>query len=710
MDPEKLESTKEKFLRLNPDFVSFEEPGEKLQEYELGYKREASAETRKILGPFVRQEAAPAGNEEAKELCERIFEFTNFVGWRDKQYLDQELFSAEGDWLKFFDMILSCLRGDEDGKWHEPLGVLLSWLSEWGCRANVSKLLPTYFLFLWNPERHLSIKPRFFDNFLVAIGEPRLGQGKVLTTDAYQGVLDLCAVIKDELSSLKPKDNIDIHSFYWVVSGGWKEGSQPEGDDGKDDDKLEEKETDGVEEDVTSAPAINLPLNLILAGPPGTGKTYKVLNKYQSMFEDAEQSKKDFIAEKCSGMGWRDAIALALLLLDRPAKVREIAESPVLLAKEFEGATAVTPRIWGYLQTYSSGDCPNTKYSRRLEPSIFWKDEESRWSIHEGADESLESLKELANEIKTFSPTRFKSTRCAYVTFHQSYAYEDFVEGIKPILDDAGGEADRGVGYNVEPGIFRRMVKRAMDSPGQRFAIFIDEINRANISNVFGELITLIEPDKRMRYDASTKKWVGGIQVRLPYTHSSRPNAPLFGVPDNIHLIGTMNTADRSIALLDLALRRRFEFEEVMPDHALLEKKPGPVDVSGEKIRLDRMLESMNQRIEFLYDRDHTIGHSYLMDVKTLGDLEKVFLQRIIPLLQEYFYGDWEKIQLVLGDLVEGNDSDGRPKCHPDAIVTHLVQKPDHVLGISDATYQNQRSYAISEDISERSFQKIYGS
>ena len=109
------------------------------------------------------------------------------------------------------------------------------------------------------------------------------------------------------------------------------------------------------------------------------------------------------------------------------------------------------------------------------------------------------------------------------------------------------------------------------------------------------------------------------------------------------------------------------------------------------------------------HDRDHTIGHSYLMNVKTLEDLERVFRQKIMPLLQEYFYGDWHKIQLVLGDLVGGEDVDYRPKAHPHAIVSHVVQRPKRLFGVEDEAYQDRRSYVVSEELSSESFIKIYG-
>lgn len=167
----------------------------------------------------------------------------------------------------------------------------------------------------------------------------------------------------------------------------------------------------------------------------------------------------------------------------------------------------------------------------------------------------------------------------------------------------------------------------------------IDEINRGNISKIFGELITLIEPSKRMGQSE-------GIQVKLPYSQK------LFGVPDNVYIIGTMNTADRSIATIDTALRRRFRFQEMMPDAEVLK------DVRVGDVSVSELLTRMNQRISVLYDREHTIGHTYFVPLKensTIEQLAKIFENDIIPLLQSYFYDDYEKIRLVLGDNQKEN-------------------------------------------------------
>ena len=187
----------------------------------------------------------------------------------------------------------------------------------------------------------------------------------------------------------------------------------------------------------------------------------------------------------------------------------------------------------------------------------------------------------------------------------------------------------------LKPRLFTEEVK----VPNRVF--IIDEINRGNISKIFGELITLIESSKRV--GASEQ-----LRARLPYSGQN------FGVPVNVYIIGTMNTADRSIAMIDSALRRRFSFVEMQPDSTILE------GVSVGNINIAQMLDTINKRITVLLDREHTIGHSYLLPLKnssTIETLAEVFENSIVPLLQEYFYDDYEKIQLVLGDNRKSDDS-----------------------------------------------------
>jgi 5-methylcytosine-specific restriction protein B len=222
------------------------------------------------------------------------------------------------------------------------------------------------------------------------------------------------------------------------------------------------------------------------------------------------------------------------------------------------------------------------------------------------------------------------------VTFHPSYSYEDFVRGIRPVADDETGETS----FRTVDGVFKQICDEARNNPSKRYALFIDEINRANIAKVFGELITLLEPDKRARF-STEGKLIDGMVVQLPGGSGTEVAEEPFGVPVNLDVYGTMNTADRSIALLDVALRRRFEFEEVVPKYELLSRS-----VRG--VQVDRLLRRINDRLEYLLDRDHRIGHAYLIGAKTLDDLRRAFRMQIIPLLQEYFFDDFSRVALVL--------------------------------------------------------------
>ncbi|MAM59869.1 AAA family ATPase [Maritimibacter sp. UBA3975] len=224
--------------------------------------------------------------------------------------------------------------------------------------------------------------------------------------------------------------------------------------------------------------------------------------------------------------------------------------------------------------------------------------------------------------------------RIFFVTFHQSYSYEEFVEGLRPVTErDHAGGVSAGFRLEAVPGVLKLIAEKAAQHAGEpkpQYVLIIDEINRANISKVLGELITLLEEDKRS--DA-----VNSITVSLPYSQES------FSLPGNLHIVGTMNTADRSIALLDTALRRRFRFEELPPQPDLLSS----FVVDG--IGLDAVLEAINKRLEWYLGADHLIGHGYFYGIEDLEELDDVMANKVIPLLREYFHEDLGHVRSILG-------------------------------------------------------------
>jgi 5-methylcytosine-specific restriction protein B len=422
-------------------------------------------------------------------------------------------------------------------------------------------------------------------------------------------------------------------------------------------------------------------------------------------------------------------------------------------------------------------------------------------AIVEGATPStLMSPSAYAETKKRFDAYR-ASEQIEFVTFHPSYAYQDFIEGIRP-----QPTADGGLSYDVDPGVLRRIAEKArtnweasristgnvmsdderfeqayanvltdieesekgfvtarlfrgfegqvrvgakerslsMVLPGyptvynlpkqqlknlwvrrgeiktpsdtklynrsffwailrllestdtrtgaltspnktklRNYVLVIDEINRGNIAKIFGELITLIEDDKRLGEDNE-------LTVRLPYSPDERG----FGLPPNLYLIGTMNTADRSIALIDTALRRRFTFIELMPDPSVLAGEPlADVDVV-------RLLTMINARIEYLFDREHTIGHAYFCGVGTFKELAERIQRKIIPLLQEYFHDDWSKIRLVFND--------GAHK--PDGL--HVVRgkriEPDNLFSDCNQDFETRTQYAIADELTPQMVRAVY--
>ena len=374
-------------------------------------------------------------------------------------------------------------------------------------------------------------------------------------------------------------------------------------------------------------------VNTILYGPPGTGKTYRLQKDYFDKFtiKETALSRDQYLESLIGDLSWWQTISIAVLDLGS-AKVNEIHEHEFIRIKEkLSSSKTIRPTIWGQLQSHTVLDCPNVNVTARMEPLFFYKSTETKWTVdHELLEQYYPEAFEILEKSKNLVPDTNKSIKnYEFITFHQSFSYEDFIEGIKPKLDDN----DKDVSFEIKDGVFKKLCIKAESDPTNDYAIFIDEINRGNVSAIFGELITLIEDDKRI---GSANE----IKVRLPYSKSE------FGVPSNLFIIGTMNTDDRSVEALDTALRRRFSFMEIMPDPSLL------TNIVFNEFNLTEVLEAINERIEVLLDRDHTIGHSYFLKLKSgdVNGLKSVFANNIIPLLQEYFYHDYEKIALILGE------------------------------------------------------------
>lgn len=388
------------------------------------------------------------------------------------------------------------------------------------------------------------------------------------------------------------------------------------------------------------------PTNVIYFGPPGTGKTFTLQQKMKEYTSHAVPADRDaWLDSRLESLNWMQVITLVLLDLGKRAKVRQIIEHMWFQRKVLlNGRNGnLSNTAWAALQSYTVPESLTVDYKNRREPAVFNKTDNSEWLIVDSQLEQVEDLVELYAELKRGPKSAEAIQRFAVVTFHQSYGYEEFIEGIRARSDESGN-----ISYPIEPGIFMRLCQRANADPGHRYAIFIDEINRGNISKIFGELISLIEVDKRAGMS-------NAMSLQLSYS------GDYFSVPANVDIIGAMNTADRSLALMDTALRRRFDFVEMMPDLSLL---------SGAKVKgieFESLLEKLNSRIEALYDREHTLGHAFFMPVKNAldaGDEEAAFKQlkiafqkKIVPLLQEYFFDDWNKIRLVLADNQKQDDS-----------------------------------------------------
>jgi 5-methylcytosine-specific restriction protein B len=448
----------------------------------------------------------------------------------------------------------------------------------------------------------------------------------------------------------------ELRKGHDVVDGWWPQDSERPGlwpDQLRDDqDDTEGSDLDDEQED-TEVVISRQPINRIYYGPPGTGKTYELTKLLKREYEQSTRAisvdawRQQFINDKIAGLKWWHGIFLALHVLKGKATVSQLMEHPFIKAiGDAKGRKEnIRATLWATLQERTVDESTTVKQKNRFSPQVFDKGSNSEWRLAGDWKDECADLIALSDEFQRGDRPSETLKRYSFVTFHQSYGYEEFVEGLRPVMSEE--EVTGDIKYEIRSGVFKELCRKARAMPDQRFAMVIDEINRGNISKIFGELITLIEADKREGCD-------NAVSVVLPF--SGKP----FAVPQNVDIIGTMNTADRSLALLDTALRRRFDFVPLLPDSR--DEIGAPlsglrVTLGEQVIEIPRLLTAMNQRIEALFDKDHCIGHAYFTPLAHVPDgdermvaLQQVFSNRILPLLEEYFFEDWQKIRLVLAD------------------------------------------------------------
>ena len=391
---------------------------------------------------------------------------------------------------------------------------------------------------------------------------------------------------------------------------------------------------------------INIPINLILFGPPGTGKTYNTINKALEIINEDEEKKLDWLDRKTVKNQFEERI--------KEGRIVFATFHQSMSYEDFiEGIKPIPPKAETNPVIYKIQDGIFKKIAieaSKIKQKTIEIDTETQVLTEELFDEFyFQFVETLVDSDEGVSNCILKTPEGnEFELFKNSAGSVTIKAGRKKTKMSASVVELKNVLFHGKPPTYKsyesKIINKILeekaykesptDNSTKPFVLIIDEINRGNVSQIFGELITLIEEDKRIGKDEA-------LEVTLPYSKEK------FGVPSNLYIIGTMNTADRSVEAIDTALRRRFCFEEVPPRYDLKELKYEFVGIKGFEI-----LRTLNKRIEKLLDKDHQIGHSYFM-MKDSANLEEKLLtsiyKNIIPLLQEYFFGDFGKIGLVLG-------------------------------------------------------------
>lgn len=431
---------------------------------------------------------------------------------------------------------------------------------------------------------------------------------------------------------------------------------------------IEEMEEELEEEDFAPLNYFSestFPLNQILYGPPGTGKTYNTINKALEIINEDKVKQLDFNDRKAvkdlfdkklkegqimfttfhQSMSYEDFIEGIKPEIEEDEEGRKsvIYEVKKGIFKQIaEEARKIRYQSEELSQQYTFDDAWDDLVSEAYE---YLEKEESLIlniqtvgmglkvvDISEKGNLKVQPKSSKEAKIYTVSFSRAKKLQEA---FPDLSVIKNIDKEFRAVIGGSNSTAYWAVLNYINNRINSQTTTTQLEIPlaPKPYVLIIDEINRGNVSQIFGELITLIEEDKRLGKNEA-------LEVILPYSKEK------FGVPSNLHIIGTMNTADRSVEALDTALRRRFSFVEMMPEYEALNK------IQFDDFHLGELLKTINSRIEALLDRDHTIGHSYFINIKPNDTeaLKEAFTNKIIPLLQEYFYHDYEKIALILGE------------------------------------------------------------
>lgn len=407
------------------------------------------------------------------------------------------------------------------------------------------------------------------------------------------------------------------------------------------------------------------PLNQILFGPPGTGKTYNTIFKALDILEpgkvykDRKDAKKTFDEYVASGRIVFTTFHQSMSYEDFVEGIKPELNSSNI---SYDIEDGIFKKICKDSQDSTKYSIPSSSDILRFCYNDIVRDAKEKGFVELSQKKDPVNIKEQNDVLyfekdKTEAPIPFENVECVVGQYSTTDDLKKARTKDLRTLPSPTGTGDVGGDVSALWAVAHEVLRRK-EWAEKSFILIIDEINRGNVANIFGELITLIEEDKRIGNPEETT-------VTLPYSKDSKEK---FGVPNNLYIIGTMNTADRSVEALDSALRRRFTFEEMMPKPELLNNVTingvNSVDASGttNPATLADFLYTINKRIEVLKDREHQIGHSYFMgfvDNQPINpeDLKDVIYKKVIPLLQEYFYGDYEKIQLVLGKAFVDKDT-----------------------------------------------------